>query len=280
MNGSQPPEPPKYRHPLEQSPEERRAIARANAPAGRVVQVNISGGTQTPYLTYLLLVVNAVIFLLRYLNAETGIQVLLAGHIDAHSILVEGEWYRLLTGMFLHFDEAHILNNGLSLLILGSNLETIFGRRRFLIIYLLGGLLGSVLHILLSSDVPAVGASGAIFALVGAEIVFLRMNRHLMAGRLTQRYQQLLILAAINLSAGFLTTGIAVWGHVGGFVGGALLAWFSAPRYFVNLTDVPPDAAVVTGVDTNPLAKRIVPVAAYCAGLLLLLVLAAFILRP
>lgn len=277
------PERRRFRHPLEAPPppdpdeQERRARAEALR-QGNLIRVELPGRPQ-PYLTYLLLAVNAAIFLIRYVDAALAEQLLLAGMIDPYSIIQHHEWYRLLTGMFLHGSEAHILMNGLSLYSMGLNVETLFGHRRFTIIYFLGGLMGSALHLLLGGNIPAVGASGAIFALVGAEIIYLRRNRRLYGRSVRQQYQNLVIMAGINLAAGFFAVGIAFWGHAGGFIGGLALAWFIGPRYVPPAT-IPEGTMAIIVQDANPLEKRYAMVALYCIVLFILLLMAAVFLSP
>ncbi|MET9294499.1 rhomboid family intramembrane serine protease [Streptomyces sp. NPDC003077] len=138
--------------------------------------------------------------------------------------VAHGEWYRLLTAMFLHTEVPHIAMNMLSLWWLGPSLEAALGRTRFLALYLLSGLGGSALSYLLAApNQPSLGASGAIFGLLGATAVLMR--------RLNYDMRPVLILLGINLVITFLP-GIASQAHIGGLVVGAAVAFgmVHAPR--------------------------------------------------
>ncbi|MGW7485443.1 rhomboid family intramembrane serine protease [Streptomyces sp. NPDC054786] len=139
--------------------------------------------------------------------------------------VAEGEWYRLLTAMFLHQQIPHIAFNMLSLWWLGPPLEAALGRLRFIALYLLAGLGGSALSYLLAAqNQPSLGASGAIFGLLGATAVLLR--------RLNYDMKPVLILLGLNLVFTFLWPNIAWQAHVGGLVVGAAVAFgmVHAPR--------------------------------------------------
>ncbi|GFE15425.1 rhomboid family intramembrane serine protease [Streptomyces glebosus] len=139
--------------------------------------------------------------------------------------VAEGEWYRLLTAMFLHQQIAHFAFNMLSLWWLGPPLEAALGRLRFIALYVLAGLGGSALSYLLAAPgQPSLGASGAIFGLLGATAVLLR--------RLNHDMKPVLILLGINLAFTFLWPNIAWQAHVGGLVVGAAVAFgmVHAPR--------------------------------------------------
>ncbi|NBM14554.1 rhomboid family intramembrane serine protease [Streptomyces sp. GC420] len=142
--------------------------------------------------------------------------------------VADGEWYRLLTSMFLHQAVWHIGFNMLGLWWLGGSLEAALGRTRFLALYLLSGFAGSALTYLLEAgNQPSLGASGAIFGLLGATAVLMR--------RLQQDMRPVIVLLALNL---LFTFGGGAWGsiawqaHVGGLVAGAVVAYgmVHAPR--------------------------------------------------
>ena len=139
--------------------------------------------------------------------------------------VAEGQWYRLLTSMFLHQEIWHILMNMLGLWFLGPPLEAALGRIRFVGLYLLSGLAGGALTYLVAAPQQAsLGASGAIFGLFGATAVLMRRLRYDM--------RPILVLLAINLLFTFTWSNIAWEAHVGGLVAGAALAFalVHAPR--------------------------------------------------
>lgn len=193
-----------------------------------------------PYLTYALIVINALIFGLRYVAPDLAIDMLLAGLIDPQAIVQNGELYRLFTGMFLHLDETHILFNGLALYWIGTHTEMLYGYWRYALIYIGGGLMGSVLSLVF--DVGGLGASGAVFAVWGAEAVYLLRNRKLYGQLADERLRSSLIIMGLNFAMGFFintfnqATGnsnvrIGNLAHFGGLVGGVWLAYVLTPIY-------------------------------------------------
>ncbi|SCK15069.1 rhomboid family intramembrane serine protease [Streptomyces sp. WMMB 322] len=139
--------------------------------------------------------------------------------------VAQGQWYRLLTSMFLHQEIWHIAMNMLGLWFLGPPLEAALGRLRFTALYLLAGLGGSALTFLVSAPGQAsLGASGAIFGLFGATAVLMR--------RMNYDMRPILILLGINLVFTFTWQGISWQAHIGGLVAGALIAYamVHAPR--------------------------------------------------
>ncbi|MBZ6104437.1 rhomboid family intramembrane serine protease [Streptomyces olivaceus] len=139
--------------------------------------------------------------------------------------VAEGQWYRLLTAMFLHGSYMHILFNMLSLWWLGGPLEGALGRVRYLALYFCSGLAGSALTYLIAEpNQPSLGASGAIFGLFGATAALVR--------RLNADMRPVVILLVINLVFTFTWANIAWQAHVGGLVGGAVIgyAMLHAPR--------------------------------------------------
>ncbi|MEU3547036.1 rhomboid family intramembrane serine protease [Streptomyces longwoodensis] len=139
--------------------------------------------------------------------------------------VAEGQWYRLLTSMFLHFGYLHVLSNMLSLWWVGGPLEAALGRVRYLAVYLLSGLAGGALtYVLAAPNQGSVGASGAIFGVFGAFAVLVRRQRYDM--------RPVIALLVINLIITFGWSGIAWQAHVGGLVAGVLIGYgmLNAPR--------------------------------------------------
>ncbi|MBL1096222.1 rhomboid family intramembrane serine protease [Streptomyces coffeae] len=139
--------------------------------------------------------------------------------------VADGQWYRLVTSVFLHQAPMHIAFNMLSLWWIGGPLEAALGRARYLSLYLLSGLGGSALSYLLAAEnQPSLGASGAIFGLLGATAVLMR--------RLQYDMRPVIALLALNLLFTFTWAGIAWQAHVGGLVVGTAVAYgmVHAPR--------------------------------------------------
>jgi rhomboid protease GluP len=148
-------------------------------------------------------------------------------------ILLQGEYYRLFTLMFLHAGLLHLAVNGYALWYIGQEVERFYGSLRMAIVFFVGGLTGSVASLALTED-NAVGASGAVFAVFAAEMVLLVTNRRLFGDQARQRLQYLVLLLLLNAGIGLAAGGaIDNWAHLGGFVGGAVVSWALAPRYRV-----------------------------------------------
>ena len=142
-----------------------------------------------------------------------------------------GEVWLLLTSMFLHSGFIHLALNMVSLYFLGSFVEQAFGRSRFLALYLCSGLAGGIAYLYFGDfGRPAVGASGAIFGLLGGVLGYsLRSGTFSWQNPLIR---QLLILTALNLYFGFSVPNISNTAHIGGLVGGAAFGWLTAPTVY------------------------------------------------
>lgn len=247
------------------------------------VRVKFPGTAKVPYVTYVLLAVNILLFALRYLDIRLAADIIAWGVAGTDSILINRELYRLFTAMFLHLNEAHILFNSLALYYIGSNVEYIFGHVRFTLVYLLGGLAGSVFMVFFS--VGGLGASGAVFAIWGAEAVFFYQHRELFGAIATQRLRNSLLMMVMNFIIGFsantvnaLTDSplrISNAGHLGGLLGGAVLTWLISPHFIpVARATSDPDELPFVIEDENPLRGRVREILFYCSGLAALILLA------
>lgn len=187
-------------------------------------RVTGSGGVS---VTVVLIALNVVAFLAMFSNIDSAtIQWGLFWRLRLQSGQVvgvgAGEYWRLLTSMFVHGGIMHVAMNMLALYIFGIQMERIVGRVWFLALYLTAGLAGGASFILLSPYVPAVGASGAIFGLFGAMLALIIARRHTPEGR--SMLQQFIGLLVVNLLFS-LMPGIAWQAHLGGFAAGFLLGW-------------------------------------------------------
>jgi rhomboid protease GluP len=143
-------------------------------------------------------------------------------------LVVDGEWWRLLSSMWLHGHPLHLILNLVFLWQLGSIVERMLGPLTFLIVYVLAGVLAAAVSLqTLAFNGVSVGASGAIFGLVGALLAVAVMSRRIQGhGPLMAALQKRLIgVVLANLAAGFLIPGIDNGAHVGGLVGGLILGW-------------------------------------------------------
>jgi len=176
--------------------------------------------------TIVLAAINIIIFFLLSFGGmtEDGTYMLRFGAMYVPNFVIEKEYYRIFTSMFLHFDFQHLMNNMVTLLVVGSYLEPVIGKVKFLIIYILSGLGGSVLSLvseLLSGDYAiSAGASGAIFGLTGALLALTILNRGNIAG-ITK--QGMLIMIGISLYNGFVSTGVNNLAHIGGLISGFIV---------------------------------------------------------
>jgi rhomboid protease GluP len=144
-------------------------------------------------------------------------------------LMAAGQWWRFLTPVFLHASLLHISVNMYSLYAIGPAVERFFDTPRMLAIYLLSGIGGVVLSLAFSSG-ASVGASGAIFGLLGALAAFFYLHRSIFGRFGMIQLRQLIFIALLNLMLG-LSPGIDNWGHVGGLVTGACLTLALGPRY-------------------------------------------------
>jgi membrane associated rhomboid family serine protease len=129
--------------------------------------------------------------------------------------VAEGEWWRLLTAAFLHGSVIHLGMNMLMLWWIGGPVEEALGRGRFLALYVVSALAGSAGALIFSPNAFTVGASGAIFGILGAALVFERQGVHVLGG-------SALSIILLNLVLTFAVPNISIGGHLGGLAGGAL----------------------------------------------------------
>lgn len=210
----------KPRHPLERPLKEQpiqRVTRQENTPKVSVKPVG------SPIATYVFLEINILIFLadafffggiLRYV-----------GGLENH-LMVSGQYWRIFTSIFVHFDITHIAMNSISLFYLGRLVESLYGARRFLAIYLLSGIAGSLAYFALSSGLGA-GASGAIFGLIGATAIFLYRNRTLLNSQ--EAIRHIVITLMIQIAGGLIGGVVSNEAHIGGLLGGISLSWFMSP---------------------------------------------------
>lgn len=191
------------------------------------VPVRFAGAN--PRVVYVIIALTVLVYILqegsRFLF--DGLDIPAGFGLKANDAILEGQLWRLFTPMLLHASLIHIGVNMYSLYALGPALERHYGHWRFLALYLLGGFAGNVVSFMFT-DAYSVGASTAIFGLVGAYGVFLYQNRQLLGEAAQRGLRSVITVAALNLLIG-LTAGFDNWGHIGGLVGGTAFAWFAGP---------------------------------------------------
>ena len=228
---------------------------------GEARQLRMPWAARRPLVTWTLLLLNVVVWLVATAAGGTeDRQVLLDFGAMFGPLIASGEYWRLFTAMFLHVGIAHLAFNCLALFIFGPLVEGAYGHARFLTIYVIAGLSGSVASYLLNSIAVGAGASGAIFGVLGALAAFFVAQRRMFGSMARRNLLGVLVLAGINLVYGFTTPGIDNVAHLGGFVAGIVLGLALAPRYTMVVS---PSGAGVVATDTKPLAGRwwVVPVA-------------------
>lgn len=174
-----------------------------------------------PVCTWALLGVTGLVFLVEALfgGLSSSYPALVMG-AKVNQLIDAGQLYRLVTPIFLHFGLAHVACNAYALYIWGPIVESLFGRAKFLLVYIGSGMVGVAASYCFSSAFSA-GASGAIFGLLGAMLTF-RKKRPVSFKRMIG--PQLIVLIGINLVFGFLGQGVDNCAHLGGLAGGYLLA--------------------------------------------------------
>jgi len=174
----------------------------------------------------LLIVINVVVFFALSFQGmtEDALFMLEKGAMYMPYVLEYGEYYRLVTSVFMHFGFEHLLNNMISLGFLGWQLEQEVGKIKFLLIYFISGIAGNVLsgmlEIVTGEYAVSAGASGAVFGIIGA-LLYIAMRNHGRIGDVSGR--GLLFMVVLTLYHGFTSTGVDNMAHIGGFVSGFIL---------------------------------------------------------
>jgi len=176
---------------------------------------------KVPYVTYFLIAVNVIFYLVPILMGNDVYQYVINVYCTHGPSIRAGQYYRLFTGMFLHGSLMHLLFNCYSLYVIGTQIESFFGKFKYLIIYLFSGLTGALLSITLNGSVASIGASGAIFGLTGALLYFGYYYRVYLGNVMKSQIIPVIIL---ELAMGFLITGTDNFAHIGGLVGGIIIS--------------------------------------------------------
>jgi membrane associated rhomboid family serine protease len=170
-------------------------------------------------VTKALIGLNVLVFLVQVVQSGSFTQpfseIFFRGALAAPPIAHDDQWYRLVTCAFLHGSVLHIFFNMLMLWWFGRPLEQLLGRGRFLAIYFISILAGSAGALLINPDTFTVGASGAVFGILGAGLILERHNINVFGG-------SALIIVILNLALSFTLNSVSIGGHVGGLVGGGL----------------------------------------------------------
>ena len=183
-----------------------------------------------PIITYILIAINIVLFLLMYIygsGSEDAYTLLKFGANYAPSIRA-GEIFRLLAASFLHIGIIHILFNMYALYIVGPQIESFYGKAKFLAIYLISAVAGNLMSMIFVRDAISAGASGAIFGLFGS-LLYFGYHYRIYLGNVMR--SQVIPLIILNLFLGFVISGIDVSCHIGGLIAGVLASMALGVKY-------------------------------------------------
>jgi len=147
------------------------------------------------------------------------------------TLILQGQYWRFLAPLFLHVNLLHLVLNMVNFVVLGRYLERLFGHARFLLIYLLSGVVACIASFLFAPDAISVGASGAIMGLVGAYSAFIIVHRQAMVRGGLFAIITLVVVIGLNLGIGFVIPDVDNAAHIGGLVAGFVLGWEFTPFY-------------------------------------------------
>lgn len=172
--------------------------------------------------TNLIVIINIVVFLVVYALSKANLSAfnLLKYGGNFAPLVKAGEIWRLITGCFLHAGLIHLLLNMYSLYLIGTQVEMYVGKYKFLLIYFFSGLAGSLMSCIFSGNVVGVGASGAIFGLLGS-LLYFGYHYRLYLGSVLRN--QIIPIIICNLALGFALSGVDNAAHIGGLIGGYLI---------------------------------------------------------
>ncbi len=201
----------------------------------QVVRTRFALSQRPGLVTNVLIAINVIIYLVmaivsKSINGFSLDTLVQFGAQNTQLIQETGQYWRIFTAMFIHFNLIHIGLNMLSLFLIGRVVELFYGKWRYLVIYLGAGVLGGIVTFFLQPGALAAGASGAIFGVFGALGVFYIANRRALGAYGPGAIGQWIFWLGLNLIWGFSTPGIGILDHIGGLVAGMLLAVILMPR--------------------------------------------------
>lgn len=186
---------------------------------------------KTPYITYALIIINIIIFLLMYIigNGSEDTRTLVDFGALSKILVKYGDYYRIITCAFLHIGILHLLCNMYALYIIGKDIESFFGRFKYIFIYLISTIVGSLMSLTFMDEYTiSAGASGAIFGLMGSLLYFGYNYRVTLNNSINK---QILPIIFINLLFGFMSSGVDNFAHLGGLLGGYIASIVVGVKY-------------------------------------------------
>lgn len=185
---------------------------------------------RTAVVTWTIVVVTVVAWLAQELaGGSKDPEILIRFGAKYGPLIADGEWWRLITPIFLHVGFFHLVTNSVGLIVFGSLVERSLGARSYLVIYLAAGIFGNLASYWAAPTLGA-GASGSVFGLVGAFGSYLLVNRSVLGDVGRQSFSAVLLVVGINIVFGFTAGGIDNWAHMGGLISGFGLGWWLSPR--------------------------------------------------
>lgn len=174
--------------------------------------------TKVPYITYFLVALNVFFFIVPLVFGN--FQLVLDMYCIHGPSIRAGQYYRLLTGIFLHANIMHLFFNCYALYIVGAQIENFLGKFKYIVIYLFSGLIGALFSVIFGGNAGSIGASGAIFGLMGA-LVYFGYYYRVYLGNVVK--SQIIPLILLNLGLGFMVSGVDNAAHIGGLIGGMFI---------------------------------------------------------
>ena len=237
--GLPPVSPDGYGQPPQNNTAQREAVPTWSRPGGmqrQVIRTRFMLSRNPRFVTNIIIAINVAIYLVLALlsqNLNIDQNLLLQVGAQYNPIIYAnplGEFWRIFTAMFLHFNILHVGLNMLSLFFIGTAVEVFYGKWRYLVIYLGSGIAGGIATFFLTPNAFAAGASGAIFGVFGALGIFYVLNRRSLGAFGGGAITNWLFWLGLNLVWGFATPGIGIWDHIGGLVAGMIIAALLMPR--------------------------------------------------
>ena len=179
-----------------------------------------------PIVTGIILGINVIIFLIMFIasyNDTNAYDAIMKTFANVPAFIKGGDYYRLITSGFLHAGLFHLLCNMYSLMVLGPNIEHFYGKIKYILIYLVSMIMASLFVMVFQGEYTlTVGASGAIFGLLGSLLYFGYYYRGYLGNHVIN---QIIPVIIINLVIGFITPGISIAAHIGGLIGGICISF-------------------------------------------------------
>lgn len=193
-------------------------------------RVNKSNKKKGITITNVIIAINVIVFLISAIlsrsigDINTYVLVMMGAKVDV--LISQGQVYRLITCMFLHGGIMHLLFNMYALYCLGDLIEDVYGKVNYIIIYMVSGLCSSILSYMISPSI-SVGASGAIFGMFGAALIFALKKKNEIG---TQFLNNMIMVIGLNIVIGLTNSGIDNAAHFGGLIGGVILSFILLNR--------------------------------------------------